>query len=131
MRESHSTLTRLLVIVLATVLLLTLVACSPSPSPSPDGDVTINLTASGTAFDESSITVPAGAMVAIVFDNKDTILHNFALYETSAAANSIFVGELISKKKITYTFTAPTTPGTYFFRCDVHPLLMTGDFIVN
>ena len=131
MRESHSTLTRLLVIALATVLLLTLVACSPSPSPSPDGDVTINLTASGTAFDESSITVPAGAMVAIVFDNKDTILHNFALYETSAAANSIFVGELISNKKITYTFTAPITPGTYFFRCDVHPFSMTGEFIVT
>ena len=129
MRGSHSVLTRLLVIVLATVLLLPLAACSPSSSP--DADVTINLTASETAFDKSSITVSAGATVAIVFDNKDTILHNFALYETSAAANSIFVGELISKKKITYTFTAPTTPGTYFFRCDVHPLLMTGDFIVN
>lgn len=129
MRRSHSALTRLLVIVLAAVLLLTLVACSPSSSP--DADVTINLTASRTAFDKSSITVPAGATVAIVFDNKDTILHNFALYETSAATNSIFVGELISKKKITYTFTAPTTPGTYFFRCDVHPFLITGDFIVN
>ena len=129
MRGSHSVLTRLLVIVLATVLLLPLAACSPSSSP--DADVTINLTASETAFDKSSITVSAGATVAIVFDNKDTILHNFALYETSAAANSIFVGELISKKKITYTFTAPTTPGTYFFRCDVHPLLLTGDFIVN
>ncbi len=129
MRGSHSALTRLLVIVLATVLLLTLAACSPSSSP--DADVTINLTANGTAFDKSSITVPAGATVAIVFDNKDTIFHNFALYETSAAANSIFVGELISKKKITYTFTAPTTPGTYFFRCDVHLFLITGDFIVN
>ncbi len=129
MRESHSALTRLLVIVLATVLLLAMAACSSSSSP--DADVTINLTASGTAFDKSSITVSAGATVALVFDNKDTRLHNFALYETSAAANSIFVGELISKKKITYTFTAPTTPGTYFFRCDLHPFSMTGDFIVT
>ena len=129
MIDSHSTLTKLLVIVLVTILLLAMVACSSSSSS--DADVTINLTASGTAFVKSSITVSVGATVAIVFDNKDTILHNFALYETSAAANSIFVGELISKKKITYTFTAPITPGTYFFRCDVHPLLMTGDFIVN
>jgi len=31
----------------------------------------------------------------------------------------------------TYTFTAPSTPGTYFFRCDVHPETMTGQFIVT
>ena len=133
MRVSHSALTKLLVIALTTVLLLTMAACSSSSSSSssPDADVTINLTASGTVFDKSSITVSAGDTVAIVFDNKDSILHNFALYETSAAANSIFVGELISKKIITYTFTAPKTPGTYFFRCDVHPSLMTGEFIVT
>ena len=133
MRISHSALTKLLVIALTTVLLLTMAACasSSSSSSSPDADVTINLTASGTVFDKSSITVSAGDTVAIVFDNKDSILHNFALYETSAAANSIFVGELISKKIITYTFTAPKTPGTYFFRCDVHPFSMTGEFIVT
>jgi plastocyanin len=32
---------------------------------------------------------------------------------------------------VTYTFDAPTTPGTYFFRCDVHPTTMTGSFIVQ
>lgn len=129
MRESFPTLIKLWVIVLAIVLLFAMVACSSSSSP--DADITINLTASGTAFDKSSITVPAGATVAIVFDNKDSILHNFALYETSAAKKSIFVGELISNKRITYTFTAPATPGTYFFRCDLHPSIMKGDFIVN
>lgn len=127
MRESHSVLTKLLVIVLAIVLLLATAACSSSP----DADVTIKLAASRSLFDKDSITVPAGVTVAIVFDNKDLKLHNFALYETSAAANSIFVGELISKKKITYIFTAPTTPGTYFFRCDTHPFFMIGDFIVT
>jgi plastocyanin len=31
----------------------------------------------------------------------------------------------------TYTFTAPSTPGSYFFRCDVHPTQMTGTFVVT
>ena len=29
------------------------------------------------------------------------------------------------------SFTAPSTPGRYFFRCDVHPTLMTGFLVVN
>jgi len=120
---------KLLSIMLAGVLFLSMVSCSTSPPL--EADVTINLTASGNAFDKSTIMVPAGAVIAIVFDNKDTVLHNFALYETSAAADSIFVGKLISKKIITYTFTAPSTPGTYFFRCDVHPFTMTGSFTVT
>ena len=117
-----------IIIILVAVLMFTMTACSPSSSPDPD--VTINLTASGSAFDKNTITVAPGAVVAIVFDNKDGVLHNFALYETPAATNSIFVGQLISNRQITYVFTAPSIPGTYFFRCDVHPLLMTGDFIV-
>lgn len=94
--------------------------------------VTINLTAQGMAFDKSTINVPAGAKVTMIFNNKDSIPHNFALYTNSSATKSIFVGQVITGPKfITYTFTAPTTPGTYFFRCDVHPTSMTGSFIVE
>jgi hypothetical protein len=33
----------------------------------------------------------------------------------------IFSGDIITGgKNITYRFNAPDTPGTYFFRCDVH-----------
>ena len=31
----------------------------------------------------------------------------------------------------TYTFTAPDEAGTYYFRCDVHPEQMNGDFVVQ
>jgi plastocyanin len=59
--------------------------------------------------------------------------HNFALYESKAAETEIFVGEIINgpDETITYEFEAPSEPGTYFFRCDVHPLTMTGRFIVE
>lgn len=93
--------------------------------------VTVDLTADNLAFDKNSITVPAGSQVTINFDNLENVPHNFALYETSSATGSIFVGEVITNETITYEFTAPSEPGTYFFRCDVHPLTMTGDFIVE
>ena len=99
--------------------------------------ITISLTAQNTAFDKNTITVPAGAAVTINFDNKDTgISHNFALYQTGSnsgsATGTIFQGKLITGPQTTvYTFTAPATAGTYFFRCDVHPTMMTGSFIVQ
>ncbi|KUK60344.1 MAG: Blue (Type 1) copper domain protein [Methanoculleus marisnigri] len=94
---------------------------------------TIDLAADNLAFNASTITVPAGAEVTINFDNQDVgILHNFAVYTDSSAAEEIFVGETITgPAETTYTFTAPEEPGTYFFRCDVHPQQMTGDFVVE
>jgi plastocyanin len=107
-------------------------AADTSSSPSSD-KVTINLAAKNIAFDMSKITVPAGAMVTINFDNKDEgIPHNFAVYKTQKAADQIFSGQIITgPKTITYTFKAPDTPGNYFFRCDVHPERMTGTFVVQ
>ncbi len=31
----------------------------------------------------------------------------------------------------TTTFTAPATPGSYYFHCDVHPQQMTGHLVVR
>lgn len=94
--------------------------------------VTVDLSANNVRFNKSTITVPAGAHVTMNFDNKESARHNFALYENSQAQNEIFKGEIIAgPKKIVYTFDAPTEPGTYFFRCDVHPTTMTGQFIVE
>ena len=72
-------------------------------------------------------------MVTIVFTNSDGgIQHNFALYETPAASTPIFIGEIITGvRTVEYTFTAPITPGTYFFRCNVHPTIMKGEFVVR
>ena len=107
----------------------------PTPtSPGRAGQaVTIDLVAQNISFDKSTITVQAGVNVTIAFDNKDSGMpHNFAVYESRAATNVIFRGETITgPKTINYQFTTPTTPGTYFFRCDVHPTAMTGSFVVT
>ncbi len=94
--------------------------------------VNIHLIARNMKFSESNITVPAGAKVKMVFENQDYhVPHNFALYEDSTAAKSIFVGQIISgPATVDYSFTAPAEAGDYFFRCDVHPVIMRGIFRV-
>jgi glucose dehydrogenase/plastocyanin len=109
-------------------------AASPSSSVSPAGDAaTIDLVAQNIAFDKDTITVSAGAQVTVNFNNMDSgIPHNFAVYTDNSANQVIFKGDIITgPATTTYTFTAPTTPGTYFFRCDIHPATMNGQFIVQ
>ena len=93
-------------------------------------NVTINLVVENFTFSPGTITVPAGASVTLNFNNKDSMPHNFALYTNSTAQTSIFIGQIVTAAAVTYKFTAPTAPGTYFFRCDVHPA-MTGTFVVQ
>ena len=92
------------------------------------------------AFNVTTITVPAGSRVTVNFHNREPggssqvtgIAHNFAVYDSSAATKTIFSGDIITGgSDAAYTFTAPSMPGTYFFRCDVHPSLMNGKFIVT
>jgi plastocyanin len=102
--------------------------------------VSIGLVAKKMAFNTSTITVPSGAHVTIYFQNQEAsgssqvagIPHNFALYTSPDATTKLFSGDIVTGgETITYTFTAPATPGTYYFRCDVHPAVMKGQFIVT
>ncbi|MDT8357417.1 MAG: cupredoxin domain-containing protein [Methanomicrobiaceae archaeon] len=103
-----------------------------APPTIPLGPVTIDLVAQNIAFDTDEISVPACAEVTMNFDNLDPgIPHNFALYTNSQATETLFKGEIITgAESIQYTFTAPCTPGDYYFRCDVHPS-MDGTFRVT
>lgn len=96
-------------------------------------NATVNIMAKNIAFNVSTITVPAGSEVTVNFDNQDTnVAHNIAFYETSAADKPIYVGEIFKgPKMMVYTFQAPDKPGTYYFRCNVHPANMIGQFIVQ
>ncbi len=95
--------------------------------------ISLSLIAKNIAFDKKAITIPASSKVTINFDNQDSgVPHNFAAYENSAASVPIFKGQIITgPNKITYTFTAPSKPGTYYFQCDVHPTQMNGQFVVK
>jgi plastocyanin len=94
--------------------------------------ITIPLTAQNMSFNQTTITVPAGVAVRINFTNQDAgVSHNVAIYENERAERSIFIGEItIGPSTVSYTFAAPDEPGIYYFRCDVHPATMNGQFIV-
>jgi len=93
----------------------------------------VDLAAQNMAFSQSTITVQAGALVTVNFNNMDVnVPHNLAVYTDASASTPIFQGQIVTgPATTTYTFTAPSTPGTYFFRCDVHPTTMTGTFVVT
>jgi plastocyanin len=105
---------------------------TPAAGGAEDGE-RIELVAEDIAFDTDEITVAAGSRVTVELTNEDAEQHNFAVYESEDASEEIFVGEIFSGPDETRTemFDAPEEPGTYFFRCDVHPTEMTGDFIVE
>ena len=107
-------------------------ATTGNETPAAGGATTVNIGADNLAFDTSTITVPAGAEVTMVFENQDDgVPHNVAVYDSPLRTEQIFVGEVITgPAETTYAFTAPSEPGTYYFQCDIHPD-MNGEFIVE
>lgn len=115
---------------------LTVTAGTATAAPSPAGTgqaVSMTLTAENLSFSSTTLTAPAGSTVTMTFINRDANMpHNFALYTSQNANTKIFAGDLVTgPATVTYTFTAPSTPGNYFFRCDIHPELMTGSFVAT
>jgi plastocyanin len=93
----------------------------------------VTLTASGIKFLETKLTFTAGAKISMAFDNKDAgTQHTFHLFDgKDATAPSLFASPLVKgPATATFTFTAPSKPGSYFFHCDVHPVQMTGTVTV-
>jgi len=126
---------------------------APSSWTEREGGRTLTLgTQPGLKFDQTELTVPAGATVQFVFRNTDDMLHNFVLcapgtgqavgtaaltlgIEGTAknyvpdSTNVLFHTALVqpgSSDRI--YFTAPTTPGDYDYICSFpgHALLMKG-----
>lgn len=104
----------------------------PQPTAAP-GTTALTIVAQNLAFDPEALSAPAGQPVALTMDNQDAgVLHNVSVYADRGFSQPIFQGELVTGvTSITYNFDAPSTPGTYPFRCDVHPDTMVGQLTVN
>ncbi|HWC31573.1 MAG TPA: cupredoxin domain-containing protein [Actinomycetota bacterium] len=105
---------------------------TPQEKPTGGDRVEVEVEAEDFAFEPNTVTVGAGAAIALKFNNRDEgVPHTFTVYETDAAEQEIFdTGNLTGDAEETYRFTAPSESGSYFFRCDVHPE-MTGTFVVQ
>lgn len=89
--------------------------------------------AAAEGFAQTEISLPAGAPIAMTFDNRDPqVQHNVSVWETEDFTGSaLFTGEIITgPATVEYRIPALAT-GTYFFRCDVHPTTMTGTIVAG
>ena len=78
----------------------------------------VSVVAKDIAFQPTEVSVKAGSPVAISFDNQDSAPHNIAI--SDANGQSVFKGEIVSSKKVTYNVPA-LAAGAYTFICEVHP----------
>ena len=88
--------------------------------PPAGGTGDVSIVAKDIAFQTTDVAVKAGAPVTIDFDNQDGAPHNIAI--SDANGQSVFKGEIVSSKQVTYNVPA-LAAGTYSFICEVHPNL--------
>lgn len=97
-----------------------------------EGTVVIKMVP-GPAFDRSELTIGADRNVTITADNTDGF-HNFAVY---ASRDDALSGEdpIAETEKCSAPCTESVTmslpAGEYFFRCNVHPGVMTGILVAQ
>lgn len=108
-------------------------AQSTSQASTGQGLGNVTIVAKDTKFSIDKITVPAGSKVTVQMTNEDNLMHNIAFYAKKGDSNAFFTADLFKGPAVskTFNFTAPATPGTYWFQCDAHPDQMNGQFIVN
>jgi plastocyanin len=116
-------------------------SASPSPATTcePSGSTSITVSApvgaSVNGFAQTCLAAPAGKDFSVTFKNDDTgIQHTWSLFTNSSATQRLGGAASASEAitgpdQKTYQLKALQT-GTYFYRCDVHPTVMTGTFVV-
>jgi len=96
----------------------------------------LHITARNTQFDTGCLAVAAETPFKIVFENHDPgVPHTISIYTVdpsrSSNAELLFEGDRVQGPAIT-TYDVPALPaGIHFFRCEVHPTVMFGNFIVQ
>jgi plastocyanin len=108
----------------------TLTVAGPPPAPGqPTGPV---VTASDpTAFDPNTLELTSGQPTTIAFDNEDpTNIHNLDVFTDKDYTNSIGKTPDVPPGGSGQVALPALDPGTYYFRCDIHPV-MTGTITVS
>jgi plastocyanin len=97
--------------------------------PSPLSGDAIEITAQSHAFDQTTVSVPAGEAFHIVFTNDELLTpHNVEIEDSDG--NELFFGKAFDGVE-TRTYDVPAlAAGTYRFLCTVHPE-MTGTLVAE
>jgi mono/diheme cytochrome c family protein/plastocyanin len=98
-------------------------ASAPVSAP-PNAEVVEMSASSSTAFDQATVTAPAGAEFVIHFNNKESgVPHNVEIKDSSGA--DAFKGDIITGPAEADYVVPALKAGDYKFNCSVHPN-MTG-----
>jgi plastocyanin len=109
-------------------------ACRPSGATSITVDAPVGASVNG--FAQTCLAVPPGKDFTVTFKNEDTgIQHTWALFKDSTATDLLggapnAAAFITGPAQTTYQLNA-LPAGTYFYRCDIHPTVMTGTFVVG
>jgi plastocyanin len=118
----------------------------PTPAPGSSAAATPAGTPAGTAievatnsdnplaFVPSTLDAPANTLVTLIYNNNSTLEHNIDFFNgTDATAPSLGATDRVTGPNAprSVTFTTPTTPGDYYFWCDVHLTAMQGTLHVQ
>ncbi len=104
---------------------------SVTVTPVPGGTAELTVTMGDFYFDPNAITVPAGQRLRLVLPNVGKMPHNWHLLSYKGPDGKEFQSAVIQGGQSSQIELVVSTPGTYKFRCDVHPDVMTGTLIVT
>ena len=101
------------------------VTCSPSGT-------SLAISAENTTFDKDCLAAPANQPFTISFANRQKdVPHNVAILTSHENGQLLFRGGDPFPGVATMVYNVPALPaGNYHFHCEVHPLVMQGNFIV-
>jgi plastocyanin len=92
----------------------------------------LSIVAQNLQFSTDRLEVPADTPTPLAFDNQDAgTPHNFDLFKDAGYTQDLFKGDLVTGPAQTTYNLPPLPPGTYYFRCDVHPTTMTGQLVAT
>lgn len=103
-------------------------ACSPTPDAAPFVGKGAVVQAINVTFDPVEITLPTGAPLRIVLDNRDSgVPHDVRVFQgdTSIAQSPVVTGPATTEVRF-----GPLAPARYQFACTVHPTML-GTVIVT
>ncbi|HXF72805.1 MAG TPA: cupredoxin domain-containing protein, partial [Actinomycetota bacterium] len=107
----------------------------PAPGECPPDGVRITAPAGAVTngFAQTELRVPAGERLVVCFDNQDAgIPHNVAIHAAEDFSDQAIAATTPEPGPVTQTLEVPALdPGTYYFRCDVHPTTMTGTLVAR
>ena len=95
------------------------------------GATALTETTTDNKFSDTKFTVKAGTPVTLTVQNKGQAVHNWEVTDTKDdSGKEIKTALTDAGKSNSVTFTI-SKPGTYHFRCEVHPTEMTGTLTVQ